>query len=657
MATLPRAGSRGGRSADRESVSRSASPSRAASSPVLESDPRAILESITDAFFALSPDWQFIYVNRQAEALLNRQPGELLGKTLWDEFPGVSGTEFGKTYRRVASERVAASVTAYYADHDRWYEARAYPAPYGISVYFNDVTPRRQAETEAARKEVDSDTQRRVYETALSNSPDFNYVFDLEGRFTYVNKALLDLWQKDLSEALGKNFFELDYPEELAARLQAQIQQTAQTGKPVRDETPYTSAFGTRAYEYIFVPVTDASGAVVAVSGSTRDITERKQAEEALRVQDRRKDEFLATLAHELRNPLAPLRNGVEIIRLAHGKPELVDPACNLMERQLTHMVRLIDDLMDASRMSRGKVELRLERVDLAQTVQLALETVRPLAERSSHQLEVDLPPERVVVNGDTTRLAQVFANLLNNAVKFTPQHGKIRLSARVEDGHVTVSVADNGVGIAPEDQSLVFEMFTHSAGSGRRVVGGLGIGLSMVKGLVELHQGEVTVRSEGPGEGSEFSVRLPLAEPEAPPQDAGKPAGSDAPAGHCKVLVVDDNEDAPSSMAELLEQMGHEVQMAHDGVDALAVAASFQPDVIFLDIGMPRMNGHEAARHIRQTPWGRDIALVALTGWGNARDREESRAAGFDHHLVKPGSFEEIEAIIGQAVQANQPQ
>jgi CheY-like chemotaxis protein len=199
--------------------------------------------------------------------------------------------------------------------------------------------------------------------------------------------------------------------------------------------------------------------------------------------------------------------------------------------------------------------------------------------------------------------------------------------------------------------------MFTHSAGSGRRVVGGLGIGLSMVKGLVELHQGEVTVHSEGPGEGSEFSVRLPLAEPQAPPQDVGKPAGSDAPAGHCKVLVVDDNEDAASSMAELLELMGHEVQMAHDGVDALAVAASFQPDVIFLDIGMPRMNGHEAARHIRQAPWGRDIALVALTGWGNARDREESRAAGFDHHLVKPGSFEEIETIIGQAVQANSPQ
>jgi PAS domain S-box-containing protein len=630
---------------------------KAPSAPVLESDPQAILESITDAFFALSPDWQFIYVNRQAEALLNRQPGDLLGKTLWDEYPDVGGNEFGKTYLRVASERVAASVTAYYPEHERWYEARAYPAPYGISVYFNDVSRSRQADGGVPHWAADPDTQRRVYETALSNSPDFNYVFDLEGRFTYVNKALLDLWQKDLSEAMGKNFFELDYPEELAARLQAQIKHTAETRETVRDETPYTSAFGTRAYEYIFVPVTDASGTVVAVSGSTRDITERKQAEEALRDQDRRKDEFLATLAHELRNPLAPLRNGVEIIRLAYGKPELVDPACNLMERQLNHMVRLIDDLMDASRMSRGKVELRLERVDLAQTVQLALETVRPLAEQSSHQLEVDLPAERIVVNGDPTRLAQVFANLLNNAVKFTPQHGKIRLSARIDDGHVTVSVSDNGSGIAPEDQSVVFEMFTHGTGSGRRVVGGLGIGLSMVKGLVELHEGEVTVHSAGPGQGSEFSVRLPLAEPHAPAQEAGQTASNDAQAARRKVLVVDDNEDAASSMAELLELMGHEVQMAHDGVDALAVAASFQPDVIFLDIGMPRMNGHEAARHIRQAPWGRDIALVALTGWGNARDREESRAAGFDHHLVKPGSFDEIETIIGRAAQANRPE
>jgi len=640
-----------GRSAGADSFA--PSPGTATVVPALGGAPEAILESITDAFFALSPDWRFIYVNRQAEALLNRQPGDLLGKTLWDEFPGVIGTEFGKTYRRVADERVATSVTAFSPDDDRWYEARVYPAPYGLSIYFNDVSQRRLAETEFAQLAVDADRQRRVYETALSNSADFNYVFDLEGRFTYVNKALLDLWQKELPEAVGKNFFELDYPADLATRLQAQIRQTAETGKPVRDETPYTSAFGTRAYEYIFVPVADASGAVVAVSGSTRDITERKQAEEALRLSDRRKDEFLATLAHELRNPLAPLRNGLEIIRLAKSKPELVNPACNLMERQLTHMVRLVDDLMDASRMSRGKVELRLERVDLAQTMQLAVETVRPLVAQASHQLDVDLPAERIVVNGDPTRLAQVFANLLNNAVKFTPSRGKIRLSAEVEDDHATVRVVDNGVGIAPEAQSTVFDMFTHAATTGRRAAGGLGIGLSLAKGLVELHQGEITLRSDGPGLGSEFSVRLPLAESEASLQKPGHTAGNDAQPVRSKVMVVDDNEDAANSMAELLELMGHEVQVANDGVDALAVAPAFEPDVIFLDIGMPRMNGHETARRIRQAPWGRDIALVALTGWGNARDRDESRAAGFDHHLVKPGSFEEIERIIALAVEA----
>ena len=381
-------------------------------------------------------------------------------------------------------------------------------------------------------------------------------------------------------------------------------------------------------------------------------VLERKQAEEALRLSERRKDEFLATLAHELRNPLAPLRNGLEIIRLAKSKPELVNPACNLMERQLTHMVRLVDDLMDASRLSRGKVELRLERVDLAQTMQLAVETVRPLAAQASHQLDVDLPAERIVVNGDPTRLAQVFSNLLNNAVKFTPAHGAIRLSAEVEGDHATVRVADNGVGIAPEAQSAVFDMFTHAAGTGRRAAGGLGVGLSLAKGLVELHQGEVTLRSDGPGLGSEFSVRLPLAEPAASPQQTGMAASHDARTARSKVMVVDDNEDAASSMAELLELMGHEVQVANDGVDALAVAPAFEPDVIFLDIGMPRMNGHETARRIRQAPWGRDIALVALTGWGNARDRDESRAAGFDHHLVKPGSFEEIERIIALAVE-----
>ena len=610
-------------------------------------DPQAILESITDGFSAVNHEWQFIYVNGQAESLLDRQPGDLLGRNIWDEYPGLIGSEFEAVYRRVAAERIMLSTCAFYPEHDRWYEVRVFPAPYGISIYFNDSSERKRAEAERVRLAAASEQQRLIYETALSSTADFNYVFDLDGRFTYVNRALLALWQKELPEALGKNFFELDYPPELAARLQAQIQQTASSGQPVRDETPYTSAVaGTRAYEYIFVPVTDAHGKVVAVSGSTRDITERKEAEESLKQSDRRKDEFLATLAHELRNPLAPLRSGLQIMRLAKGDPVATEAARDMMERQLAHMVRLVDDLMDASRISRGHVELCPQRIPLAEGLQLALETVQPLLAESAHELDVQLPAIPVFVNADPARLAQVFSNLLSNAIKFTEPGGKIKLSAQLEGDEVMVRVADNGIGIAPDLQPTVFDMFAQADASAGRPRGGLGIGLSLAKGLVELHHGQIEVHSEGRGAGSEFIVRLPVVE--APQRAAPVASANDNAPAHGKVLVVDDNTDAAESMAEILAMEGHDTRIAHNGLDALALAESFRPDVIFLDIGMPHLNGYETAQRIREHAWGERMALVALTGWGSDRDRERSHSAGFDHHLVKPGGLAEIERIIG---------
>ena len=613
----------------------------------LEGDAEAILESISDGFIALGRDWRMIYVNQAAATLLGRLPRDLLGRSVWDAFPGLAGSAFERAYRRVAATRQAESLTGFYPDHDRWYEARAYPAPHGISVYLVDASERNRIEQERDRLATESERQRRMYQTALSNTVDFNYLFDLDGRFLYANEALLALWQKkSLAEAVGKNFFELDYPPELAERLHTQIRRVAETAQPVRDETPYTSAFGTRSYEYIFVPVFDGAGAVVAVSGSTRDVTERRQVERALRDSDRRKDEFLATLAHELRNPLAPLRSGLEVLRLAGDRREHAEPAQRMMERQLAQLVRLVDDLMDASRISRGKVTLRRQPVELAAVLRQAVESVRPLIDRGSQRLALALPDAAIVLEADASRLAQVFANLLGNAAKFTPAGGRIALSAVLEDGSAVVRVADDGIGIELDMQPRVFELFVQADTSLERSRGGLGIGLSLARGLVELHGGSIEVRSDGPGRGSEFTVRLPMQPLPAPPAPTPGAAVPAAPPQR-RILVVDDNQDAARGMARVLRLAGHAADIAHDGLQALALAASFRPEVVIMDIGMPRLNGHEAARRMRQQPWGRDATLVALTGWGSAQDRQRSREAGFDHHLVKPADPQELGRII----------
>ena len=610
-----------------------------------------IVESIKDAFFAVSHEWRFLYVNRQAEQLLARDPGDLHGKILWEMYPGLIGSDFERAYRLVAADKVRLSLTAYYPDHARWYEVHIYPAAYGISIYFRDVSERKHDEEEMLRLAAESERLRLIYETALSNTADFNYVFDLNGRFTYVNRALLALWQKDLGEALGKNFFDLGYPPDLAARLQAQIAQVIESGAPLRDETPYTSAIGTRAYEYIFVPVTGTDGTVVAVAGSTRDITERKVAEEALRESarqlteaDRHKDEFLATLAHELRNPLAPLRNGLQIMRLAKDNPESVDFAHNMMERQLGQMVRLVDELLDLSRISRGRVELLKEHVSVAAVIQHAVETSRPAIDALGHKLVITLPAEPIFIEADETRATQVFANILNNAAKFTDSGGRIELIVALENDMALVTVRDNGIGIARELLPRVFEMFTQAEQTTGSRSGGLGIGLALVRGLVELHGGSVEARSAGPGMGSEFLIRWPVTA-----VISGSASREHLPATQARhrILVIDDNRDAAASLATLLELKGHAARSAYDGFAGLQAAAGFLPDIILLDIGMPGLDGIETARRIRAEAWGANIMLIALSGWGQEKDKRESVAAGFNYHLVKPIDMDEFEALL----------
>jgi len=391
-------------------------------------------------------------------------------------------------------------------------------------------------------------------------------------------------------------------------------------------------------------------GRALSMTGISIDITRIKEVEQELREADERKNEFLAVLSHELRNPLAPLRNGIEILRLTNGSGEIAERARVMMARQLEQMVRLIDDLLEVSRISRGKIELKREAVDLAVALQHALEVSKPLIDSAGHTLSVDIPATALLVHADTTRLAQVFGNLLNNAAKYTPAGGHIWLSVSRTEEHVLVSIRDNGIGIAPEKLPKIFEMFAQLDNSLQRTQGGLGIGLSIARRLVEMHDGTLQARSEGPGKGCEFIVKLPLysrggSELERT-QAAGGPRDEVRP---LRVLVADDNADAAASLALVLEMKGHEVRTAHDGREAVQVAASFEPDVAVLDIGMPRLDGYEVCRQLRAQPRGSKMLIVALTGWGQAEDKQRSQQAGFDQHLVKPADVGALEELLRQ--------
>ncbi|HUR90698.1 MAG TPA: response regulator [Ramlibacter sp.] len=398
----------------------------------------------------------------------------------------------------------------------------------------------------------------------------------------------------------------------------------------------------------------DESGQMLGAVVSLHDISASLEAKllresrERLAESDRRKTEFLATLAHELRNPLAPISNGLHLLRRA-GDVLAHDKALDMIDRQLTHMVHLVDDLLDIARISSNKVDLRRERLDLAAVLAGAIETSMPLITGAGHTLDVHMPAEPLQIEGDATRLSQIVSNLLNNAAKYTPHGGRIELSASQEGGEAVVRVSDTGIGIAAPEMPKVFEMFTQVGRNFDRAQGGLGIGLALVKRLVELHSGTVEAMSAGTGRGSTFVVRLPLTQAaSAPALPPAKPLEEPCGASF-RVMVVDDNVDAAESLAALLEIEGHQARIAHDGEGALRVASEFVPHVVFLDIGMPGMNGYQVARELRSVPDMRDAVVVALTGWGGQEDRARSRNAGFDHHLTKPASLASVEALLAE--------
>lgn len=649
----------------------------------------------------------------------------------------------------------------------------------------NENLARRAAETALLENIEYFNKQRRLYETALSNTPDLLYIFDLEGHFTYANDALLQMWGLTWDEAIGKTCLELGYEPWHADLHMREIRQVIETKQPIRSDVPFTGTHGRRIYDYIFVPVIGEDGNVEAIAGSTRDVTERKQAEEmakraesrrrlaleashsfgvwdwdikqniftaderlgelfnlsseqaeqgvpievptqyihpddleannaaiqesidngtpynqeyrilqkdgtirwasfrgrvmydsegeperfpgvgvdttrernaieALQEADRRKDEFLATLAHELRNPLAPIRNALEILQSNDYSQSQKCEAFGRVDRQVNQMIRLVDDLMDVSRITRGKIRIDREPVNLCEILGTAIETIQPLIDEKRHTLIVEEMATPLWVNGDLIRLSQIFSNIINNAAKYTPSGGKIEVHVSSDDGMVNISVTDNGEGIPPDKLTSVFDMFTQVDGALERSQGGLGIGLTLVKRLTELHDGNVSVYSDGLGKGTKFEVVLPILNQVPISISKRKKVEhlAEEPSEKLNVLIADDNQDSAITMGWILEAKGCQVQVVEDGPSALKAVESFTPDLVMLDIGMPGMNGYDLCIALRKNAALKHAIFVAQTGWGQPSHMQRSKEAGFDHHLVKPLDLSDLEPIVAQVWQ-----
>jgi len=617
---------------------------------------RITLASIGDAVLTTDADGRVTYLNHVAEEMTGWSADEAVGKPLPEVFrilneatlvPGENPVD--RVLREGRAVGMANHTVLVRKDGTmRPIDDSAAPirnddgSMVGVVLVFHDIAERRAAET-ALRE-----SEQRFRELANHIAP-MVWTCDAQGRATWVNERWYEYSGTtfdEMSGVAGKDILHPDHRERVRTGLAGALAEE----RPWEDTFPLLGRddryrwFLSRA-----VPVRDEQGRVQQWFGTNTDVTALRELEEALREADRRKDEFLAMLAHELRNPLAPLRNGLEIQRLVPELPEAARLAREMMARQLAQMVRIVDDLFDVSRISRGRLELKRASVDLNDVVRSAVETSRPLVDAAGHRLTITFSPGPIVVDADATRMAQVVANLLNNAARYTPTPGTINLAIERDGTNAVVRVQDSGVGIPAEMLPRIFDMFTQLGRDYTESTGGLGIGLTLVKRLVEMHGGWVEANSEGKGRGSEFVIRLPLS-PVVQLGVAGEVAGARANGGPPRgrtILLADDNADAARSLAMLLTLLGHQVHTVGDGQAAVERAAELAPDVVILDIGMPRLDGHEACRRIRAAVPGQPPLLVALTGWGQEEDRFRSKAAGFDAHLVKPVDPTELERLM----------
>ena len=646
----------------------------------LSDNAQSIFDGVAAGLIVVRPDRTIDRWNAWMTSATGRTSAAVAGKTLAEVF---LSSRVGRIERAIESALTAGvstlltnamhpellplhTLTGKPLLHDVIVSPLADGASNGCLVQIFDVT-------EGTRRErFLRDRQNARYYALVDNAPDVILNVDSEGIVRLANAAAARHFGYSSNELVGHKAARLFESE----RTWLSIWQVASSGfaseGPVEVQVRLKDG-RLRYFELSAAPWTD--GTRTFTTAILRDVENRRAAEAALReserqsranekalaelnealrestdrlrLMDRRKNEFLATLAHELRNPLAPLRNGLQLLKIAKDDSALIERTRHMMDLQVEQMVRLIDDLLDVGRISNDRIALNKETTSLDRIIRQAIETSTPLIHAQQHSLTIELPAHEIALEADAVRLTQVFANLLNNAAKYTPAHGKIMVKAKVHEGFVIVRVIDNGIGIPSELLPQVFEMFVRADSSLERAQGGLGIGLSLVKRLVEMHEGSVEAFSRGAGLGSEFVVRLPLAKaPATTASVTSEPISAPAPRPQ-RILVVDDNEDAAATLAQLLSLMGHETRTANDGLEAIEVVDQFHPDVALLDIGMPNLNGYETARRLRQERCGREILLVALSGWGQDADRLKSSSAGFDVHLVKPVDIAEIQRLL----------
>jgi PAS domain S-box-containing protein len=613
----------------------------------------AIVDSSEDAIVGKSLDDNIISWNKGATRLFGYTVEEVIGKPVTMLIPEERRYEEEAIMARIRNgEGIALYETVRQRKDGSLINVSLSVSPIvdeggrivGASKIARDITARKRAEEEVRRS-------REALNELVDRAPFGIYIVDSRLTIVQMNARSQTGAFYNVRPVIGRHLVQVMrilWPEDVAAEMVAAFRHTLTTGESYRSRnftSPRADTDNVESYEWELHRITLPDGQPGVVSYYF-DSTRLRKAEHGLREADRRKDEFLATLAHELRNPLAPIRNGLQILRMTKADPAAVGRVHEMLERQVGHLVRLVDDLMEVARVTRGRIELRKEAVDLAGMLRSAVETSRPLIEAARHELIVDLPEEPVTLVADPVRLAQVVANLLNNAAKYTEEGGRIFVSARREGEHAVVIVRDSGVGIPVDVLPRVFDLFAQADRTYHRSQGGLGIGLTLVRTLVELHGGTVTARSDGLGHGSEFTVRLPLGSERADGKVRSGGAGSSVFAAH-RILVVDDSRDAAESLAMLLGSLGADVHTASDGPAALEKLVTCRPSLMLLDIGMPGMDGLEVARRVRQLPESRELTVIALSGWGQDEDRRRSREAGIDYHLVKPVNLDELSHLL----------